>query len=240
MSAFIKSLAYEAHQTSPLQSAFSRAQHLEIVSSALGYFQYKDFVETKVDLDQLIEQPTSVLVLNDDPVRDRIASIAGASLRRDQVASAAYWFVNFIKDFVKDRAPCQAFKYEEDFLAHCIKHLALPHMHSSPVFRDAIAFMNASRVDFGGHDWHGLQPLQDQHDDSWDTGSGYADLTPVGLPAESDHSMATSIGFLFRKLDRRIVANAPIDYWFAATVTDGNRGSPTSVWECGRTPGFIS
>jgi len=235
MSAFIKSLAYEAHQTSPLRSTFGRAQHLEIVSSALGYFQHKEFVQSKVDFDRLIKQPTAVLVLNDDPVRDRIASIAGASLRRDQVASAAYWFVNFIKD----RAPCQAFKYEEEFLAHCIKNLALPHMHSSPVFRDAIAFMSASRVDFYAHDWHGLRPLQDQHDDSWDTGAGYADLSPVGLPAESDHTMATSIGFLFRKLDRRIVANAPIDYWFTATVTDGNRGAPMKVWECGRTSGMI-
>jgi hypothetical protein len=236
MSAFIKGLVYEAHQTSPLRSLFSRAQHLEILSSVVGYFQHKEFVQSKVDFDQLIKLPNAVLVLNDDPVRDRIASIAGASLRRDQVASAAHWFVKFIKD----RAPCLAFKYEEFFLAHCIKNLALPHMHGSPIFREALAFMKASRVDFYSHDWAFLKPLQDQHDDSWDPGSGYADLSPVGLPAESDFSMATSIGFSFRKLDRRIVANVPIDYWFAASVTDGNRGAPTTVWECARTPGVIS
>ena len=192
-------------------------------------------MQSKVDFDQLIKLPNAVLVLNDDPVRDRIASIAGTSLRRDQVASAAHWYANFIKH----RAPCLAFKYEEDFLAHCIQNLALPHMHSTPVFREAMTFMKASRVDFYAQDWDRLQPLQHQHDDRWDPGAGYADLSPVGLSADSDYSMAMSIGFLFNKLDRRVLANAPIDFWFAASVTDGNRGAPITVWECGRTAGMI-
>ncbi|MDF8365111.1 MULTISPECIES: hypothetical protein [Achromobacter] len=236
MSAFIKGLTYEAHQASPLRSLFTRAQHLEVIACALGYFQHKELVQVEVDFDRLIKLPNAVLVLNDDPVRDRIASIAGTSLRRDQVAPAAHWFTNFIKD----RAPCLAFKYEEDFLAHCIQNLALPRMHGMPAFREAMAFMKASRVDFYAHDWAFLQPLQDQHDGSWDPGAGYADLSPVGMPAESDYSMAMSIGFRFNKLDRRVVAKAPIDYWFDASVTDGNRGTPTMVWGSGRTLGVIS
>lgn len=236
MSAFLKSLAYEAHQTSPLRAAFGRAQHLEIVSSALGYFQYKDFLEQDVDIDRLISLPQSVLVLSDEIIRDRIDSIAGDSLRRDEIASAAQWFVKF----VAGHAPCSTFEWEEAFLAHCIQNLALPHMHGSTVFQDAIAFMKASRVDFYTQDWAFLKPLQDQHDETWEPGSGYADLAPQDMPAGSDLSMAMSIGFLFQKLDRRFLSKAPVEYWFAATVTDGNRGAPTKVWECGRTPGFIS
>lgn len=236
MSAFIKSLTYEAHQSSPLRSTFGRAQHGEIISSAFGYFQHKELLKRDVDIDHLIMRPDAVLVLSEDPVQDRIKSIAGGSLRRDQVVNAAHWFV----DFVAGRAPCSAFKWEEEFLAHCIQDLALPHMHGSLVFRDALAFAKASRAEFQGQDWAFLKPLQDQHDGSWEPGAGYADLALQGMPAGSDLSMATSVGFLFEKLDRRFLSKTQMEYWFSASVTSGNGGAPTTVWQCGRTPGVIS